>query len=218
MTRALRLETYLITDRALCGDRGVEAVVRAALAGGASIVQLRDPQAKTRQLIDDARALLQLLRPAGVPLIVNDRVDVALAANADGVHLGQSDMSVVDARALLGPERILGLSISSLAELERSSDVLSLVDYLGVGPIFATSTKPDAATPIGVDGLSAIARRTQLPIVAIGGVHAGNAAQIMRAGAAGVAVVSAICAAADPLAASRELARVVSAAHGGELR
>lgn len=218
MTRALPLGTYLITDRTLCGARGVEAAVRAALAGGVSMVQLRDPRAKTRRLLEDARGLLALLRPAGVPLIVNDRVDVALAAGADGVHVGQEDMSARDARALLGPGKILGLSISSLEELERSADALPLVDYLGVGPIFATGTKPDAAAPMGVQGLAAVAERTQLPLVAIGGLHAGNAPQVVRAGATGVAVVSAICAAHDPEAATRELARAVAAAHGGELR
>ena len=213
-----QLETYLVTDRGLCGARGVEAVVREAVAGGATIVQLRDPHAHTAQLVEDARALLRVLRPAGVPLIVNDRVDVALAAGADGVHVGQSDMSPADARALLGPGRILGLSISSLAELERAAEVLELVDYLGVGPIFATHTKPDAASPMGVEGLAAVVARSLLPVVAIGGLHAGNAAQAVRAGAAGVAVVSAICAAADPRAATRELAHVVHAARSGELR
>ncbi|HET6333149.1 MAG TPA: thiamine phosphate synthase, partial [Polyangiales bacterium] len=154
MSRQLDLATYLITDRELCGPRGVTAVVQAAIAGGVSIVQLRDPEAKTGRLVDEARALLRLLRPAGIPLIVNDRVDVALAADADGVHVGQLDMPVADARKLLGPNRILGLSISSLAELERAQ--LEGVDYLGVGPIFATQTKPDAAPPIGLAELAQI--------------------------------------------------------------
>lgn len=210
MSRQLDLATYLITDRELCGPRGVTAVVQAAIAGGVSIVQLRDPEAKTGRLVDEARALLRLLRPAGIPLIVNDRVDVALAADADGVHVGQLDMPVADARKLLGPNRILGLSISSLAELERAQ--LDGVDYLGVGPIFATQTKPDAAPPIGLAELAQIVARTRLPVAAIGGVHLANAAQVIEAGAVGVAVVSAICAAPDPAAATRELAQRVRSA------
>lgn len=210
MKRAFDLATYLITDRALCGSRGVIAVVEAAIAGGVSIVQLRDPQGKTRMLVEQARALVALLRPAGIPLIVNDRVDVALAADADGVHVGQLDMSVDDVRALLGPDRIVGLSISSLAQLQRAR--LEGVDYLGVGPIFATQTKPDAAAPIGLAGFAEIVARAQVPVAAIGGMHQGNAGQTVRAGAAGVAVVSAICAAADPAAAARELTRCVRGA------
>jgi thiamine-phosphate pyrophosphorylase len=207
MNAPLELTTYLITDRTLCGARGVSAVVQAAISGGVSIVQLRDPDAKTGSLVEQARALVRLLRPAGIPLIVNDRVDVALAADADGVHIGQLDMPVADARALLGRDKILGLSISSLAELERAR--LDGVDYLGVGPIFATRTKPDAAAPMGLPKLTAIAARTRLPIAAIGGIHQANAAQTVEAGAAGVAVVSAICAADDPAAATRELVRCV---------
>jgi thiamine-phosphate pyrophosphorylase len=210
MSRQLDLATYLITDRALCGPRGVTAVVQAAIAGGVSIVQLRDPEAKTGRLVDEARALLRLLRPAGIPLIVNDRVDVALAADADGVHVGQLDMPVADARKLLGRDRILGLSISSLAELERAQ--LDGVDYLGVGPIFATQTKPDAAPPIGLAELSEIVARTRLPIAAIGGIQLTNAAQTIEAGAVGVAVVSAICAAPDPAAATRDIGQLVRSA------
>lgn len=209
MTRAFDLGVYLITDRGLCGARGVEELVRLALAGGVSLVQLRDPHAKTRELVEQARALVRLLRPAGVRLIINDRVDVALAAGADGVHVGQSDMSAADARALLGPDRILGLSIGSLAELAASAPLLAAVDYLGVGPIFPSGTKPDASAPIGPAGLAEIAARSSLPIVAIGGVTVHNTAEVLRAGAVGVAVVSAICAAPDPTRAALELVQEV---------
>ena len=212
--RQFDLSTYLVTDRALSGARGVEAVVARAIEGGVSLVQLRDPEAKTGVLVEQARALLALLRPAGIPLIINDRVDVALAVGADGVHVGQLDMSVPDVRALIGAELIVGLSVSTLAQLERSAHVLGQVDYLGVGPIFATQTKPDAATPIGASGLAAVAGRTALPIVAIGGLNRDNAAEAIRAGAAGVAVVSAICAAVDPGLATREIAQVVRTARG----
>lgn len=205
----LDLSTYLVTDASLCGERGVEAVVRQAIAGGVSLVQLRDPVAKTGELVQQARALLALLRPARIPLIINDRVDVALAVSADGVHVGQRDMAVADVRALVGPAMIVGLSISSLEELERSTAALSTVDYLGVGPIFATQTKPDAAPPMGVAGLAEIVARTHLPVVAIGGVKRENAAETIRAGAHGVAVVSDICCASDPTLATQQLARAV---------
>jgi thiamine-phosphate pyrophosphorylase len=206
------LSVYLVTDRALCGERGVLEVVRRAIAGGVTLVQLRDPVAKTGELVELARALSRLLRPAGIPLIINDRVDVALAAGADGVHVGQQDMTPADARALLGPKPLLGLSITSLEQLTRAQ--LHYVDYLGVGPIFATNTKPDAASPIGPEGLARIVAQCSTPVVAIGGLDAGNAAAAIQAGARGVAVVSAVCAAPDPELAAAELARVVRRAAG----
>ena len=210
--RRLDLSVYLITDRELCGARGIVETVRQAVAGGATVVQLRDPVSKTRALVEEARALAAILKPAGVAFIVNDRVDVALAAGADGVHVGQSDMTQADARALLGKRAILGLSITSEADLDRSD--LSAVDYLGVGPVYPTLTKTDAAPAMAIGGLEAIVARTKLPVVAIGGLHAGNAADAIAAGADGVAVVSAICAAPDVEAATRELADVVKLARG----
>jgi thiamine-phosphate pyrophosphorylase len=176
-------------------------------------VQLRDPHSKTHALVEEARALAEIARAARVPFIVNDRVDVALAAGADGVHVGQSDMAPADARRLIGPDRILGLSITSEEDLARSD--LTGVDYLGVGPIYPSPTKTDAAPAMAIGGLRAIAARTRLPIVAIGGLHAGNAAEAIAAGAAGVAVVSAICVAPDPTAAARELLGIVGAARSG---
>ena len=210
MTRPVDLSVYLVTDRTLSGVRGVLETVAAAIAGGAAIIQLRDPEAKTRALVEEARAILALTRRAGIPFIVNDRVDVALAVGVDGVHIGQSDMSVADTRTLIGPDPILGLSITSEADLDVSD--LQGVDYLGVGPVFQTSTKPDSAPPINVGGLEAIVARTKIPIVAIGGLHAGNAAEAIAAGAKGIAIVSAICAAPDPEAATRELVEIVKAA------
>lgn len=210
MERKFDLSVYLITDPTLCGARGVIDVVEMALAGGATMVQYRDPEAKTRALVEEARAILALTKPAGVPLLINDRVDVAVAVGADGVHVGQADMQVADVRRLVGPEPIVGLSITSEADLDVSE--FGGVDYLGVGPIFATLTKADAAPPIAIGGLEAVAAKTKIPIVAIGGMHAGNAADAIAAGAAGVAVVSAICAAPDPTAATRELLEVVKGA------
>lgn len=207
MSRPLDLSVYLISDRALSGARGLVETIEAAITGGATVIQLRDPHAKTRMLVEEARAIQALTRRAGIPFLVNDRVDIALASGADGVHLGQSDMSVADARKLIGPGPIVGLSITSETDLDISD--LRGVDYLGVGPVFATDTKRDAAPPISVGGLEAIAARTEIPIVAIGGLHAGNAADAIVAGAAGIAVVSAICAAPDPEQATRELVEIV---------
>ncbi|CAN5236901.1 thiamine phosphate synthase [soil metagenome] len=211
MTRPrLDLSVYLITDRELCGARGVIGTVQQAVAGGVTMVQYREPLAKTRAMVEEARVLAAVLRPLGVTFVVNDRVDVALAVGADGVHVGQSDMTPADARALLGSKAILGLSITSEADLAGSD--LSLVDYLGVGPIYPTLTKTDAARPMAIGGLQSIARQTKLPIVAIGGLHAGNAADVVAAGADGIAVVSAICAAPDAEAATRELVEIVRGA------
>ena len=210
MRHRFDLSLYLITDPLLCGVRGVSETVRGAVRGGVTMVQLRDPLAKTRPLVEEARHLAAILKPAGVPFIVNDRVDVALAADADGVHVGQSDMAPADVRRLIGRGRLLGLSITSEADLDLSD--LSEVDYLGVGPVYATATKLDAAPPMAIGGLQAIAARTRLPIVAIGGLHAGNAADAVAAGADGVAVVSAICTAPDPAVAAAELAGILHAA------
>ena len=209
----LDLSVYLITDRDLCGRRGVAETVRQAIAGGATMVQLRDPLAKAGILVEEARALATILRSSNIPFIVNDRVDIALAAGADGVHLGQSDMAVADARRLLGPEPILGLSITGAADLAASD--LNGVDYLGVGPVYPTATKSDAAPAMGLEGLRAIRAQTTLPIVAIGGIGLANAGDVTAAGADGVAVVSAICAAPDPEAAARDLASIVREARGG---
>ena len=200
------LSLYLVTDRHLAGRRSVVDVVGAAVEGGVTLVQLRDPEATTRELVETARALVALLRPLGIPLLVNDRVDVALAVDADGVHVGQSDMNALDARRLLGPDRIIGLSITCEADLDRGG--IEAADYLGVGPIYAQSTKPDAAPPMGLDGLAAIRARTRLPIVAIGGVGAKNGEAVLAAGADGLCVVSAIMAAPDPRAAAAELAAI----------
>lgn len=201
MPRPFDLSVYVITDRALAGPRGILAVTEAAVRGGATLVQLREPHAPGRRLVAEARALIALLRPLGIPLIINDRVDVALAADADGVHVGQSDMAPADARALIGPDKILGLSITEFADLARSD--LAGVDYLGVGPVFGTTTKPDAAPPMGLAGLAAVRAATALPIVAIGGIGPVQAGPVRTAGAEGVAIVSAIMAADDPEAATR---------------
>ena len=168
------------------------------------MVQLRDKTASTRSMIEHARALLLLLRPLRIPLLINDRVDVALAVAADGVHVGQDDMPVELVRTLIGSEKIIGLSITSEDDLGRSGG--ESADYFGVGPVFAQSTKLDATAPLGLGGLAAVQRASSKPILAIGGIGPGNARAILACGVAGIAVVSAIMAADRPDQAARELA------------
>ena len=205
---------YLVTDRALARGRPLADVVRAAVAGGVTCVQLREKEASAREFAAAARELLALLRPLGVPLIVNDRIDVALAAGADGVHVGQQDLSVADARRLGPPGWIVGVSAESVADAARAER--DGADYVGASPVFATPTKADHALPLGLAGLRVLRAATKLPLVAIGGLHAGNARETIRAGADGLAVVSAIVAADDPRAAAAELRREIAAAKGAE--
>ena len=205
---------YLVTDRALACGRPLADVVRAAVAGGVTCVQLREKEASAREFAVAARELLALLRPLGVPLIVNDRIDVALAAGADGVHVGQQDLSVADARRLGPPGWIVGVSAESVADAARAER--DGADYVGASPVFATPTKADHAPPLGLAGLRALRAATKLPLVAIGGLHVGNARETIRAGADGLAVVSAIVAADDPRAAAAELRREIAAAKGAE--
>jgi thiamine-phosphate pyrophosphorylase len=187
---------YLVTDRALCGSRSLPDVVDAAVRGGVTVVQLREKSLDSRAFYDTAVAIRERLAGTGVPLIINDRVDIALAAGAEGVHLGQSDLPVEVARRMLGPDVLVGLSVETL-EQGRAADDLD-VDYLGVSPIFSTPTKTDTGPAWGLDGLRALSRVSRRPLVAIGGLHEGNTAEVIRAGASGVAVVSALCAAEDP--------------------
>mgnify|MGYP001254151512 FL=1 len=205
---------YLVTDRALARGRPLADVVRAAVAGGVTCVQLREKEISAREFAAAARELLALLRPLGVPLIVNDRIDVALAAGADGVHVGQQDLSVADARRLGPPGWIVGVSAESAADAAQAER--DGADYVGASPVFATPTKTDHAPPLGLDGLRALRAATKLPLVAIGGLHVGNARETIRAGADGLAVVSAIVAADDPRAAAAELRREIAAAKGAE--
>jgi thiamine-phosphate pyrophosphorylase len=208
MSGPLALDLYLVTDRRMCAGRGVEQVVAEAVRGGATMVQLRDDETAAAELIALAVRLVGMLRPLAVPLIVNNRIDVAAAAGADGVHLGQADAAPAAARARLGPHALIGWSVTAPEQV--AAQVPAEVDYLGVGPVFATATKADAAPPTGIAGLAAVRARTALPIVAIGGLDRANAPAVIAAGADGIAVVSALCASADPTAAARELARVVA--------
>ena len=201
MKQALKL--YLVTDRDLSLGRSLEEVVCEAVAGGVTIVQLREKDAATGEFVELARRLMAILKPLGVPLIINDRVDVALAVDADGVHIGQSDMSYADARRLLGPDKIIGLSVENFEDLEAANALD--VDYIGISPVYGTPTKTDTAEPFGLEGLRKAVQMSVHPTVAIGGMNASTVQDVMAAGTDGVAVVSAICSAPSPRAAAAEL-------------
>lgn len=205
MRPAVDWSLYLVTDRAMCARLGIERVVGEAVAGGVGAVQLRDDVTGSDELVAIGRRLKALLPPV-VPLIVNNRLDVAAAIPADGAHVGQGDAPPAAARAAVGPDGIVGLSIAHPAQVAA---IDGAVDYLGVGPVFATATKADAAPAIGIDGLARCRSFTDLPIVAIGGIDSGNAGAVMATGVTGIAVVSAICAAAEPRVAATELAVLV---------
>jgi thiamine-phosphate pyrophosphorylase len=201
---------YFVTDRGLCGAKPLADVVLQAVRGGAACVQLREKDLSTGLFIEEAGRIKTLMAPFRVPLIINDRLDVALAVAADGVHVGQSDMPYEIARKLMGKQAIIGLSVETWEDVERAQGLDC--DYLGVSPVFATPTKRDTKEPWGLEGLARIRAFSRHPLVAIGGLNAGNAEAAVMAGAGGVAVVSAICAAADPYAASRELAEIIAVA------
>ncbi|QOR37278.1 thiamine phosphate synthase [Billgrantia diversa] len=197
----LDLSLYLVTDPELCARHGLVETAVAAVRGGVTIVQLRDKQASDDELIDQARRLKAALAGSGVPLIINDRLAVAVASGADGLHLGQDDGDVAMARAELGEGAIIGLSVQNHDQLARLD--AGALDYLGLGPVFATSTKRNHATPLGFDGLASLVAASPLPAVAIGGLKAEHARRVRAAGAKGPAVVSGICGQPDPETAAR---------------
>jgi len=203
MKRAVDWSLYLVTDRELAGGRPLPWLVDAAVRGGVTAVQVREKRCTTREFLRLAREVKEVLAGRGVPLLINDRVDVALAAGADGVHLGQSDLPVADARRLLGDDALIGLSVETAEQADEAE--ASGADYLGVSPVFRTPTKIDTLAEWGLDGLRALRARSKRVLVAIGGINESNAADVIRAGADGLAVVSAICAAPDPREAARRL-------------
>jgi thiamine-phosphate diphosphorylase len=203
MKRVFDYSLYLVTDRALSRGRTTCDIVRAAVAGGVTCVQLREKDCPTREFIAEARLLKSILQPAGIPLIINDRLDVALVVGADGLHLGQQDMDIIEARRLAGPDLIIGISAESLADAVRAE--AQGADYIAISPVFATVTKKDTATPLGLDGIRRIRTAVSLPLVGIGGISVDNAAAVIAAGADGIAVVSAIVAADCPRSAAAAL-------------
>lgn len=211
--REIDYSVYLVTDRGLSRGRQTREIVEAAVRGGATVVQLRKKTADTRDFICEAVGIKTFLSACGIPLIINDRLDVAQAVGADGVHLGQRDMPIAMARAIVGDSMVIGISAESVGDAidaERGG-----ADYLGVSPVFATPTKTDTAEPLGIDGLRSIRSAVQIPLVGIGGIGPDNAADVIAAGADGVAVVSAIVSADNPEAAARDLLRIVRKARSG---
>ena len=207
---------YVVLDPHLCAGRPLEEIAAAAADGGATLFQLRDKESSTREQIDAARRIRRALAPYSVPLLINDRVDVALAAQAEGVHIGQQDMEVADARRLLGKEAIIGLTIRSMVEAEAAPR--DLLDYASIGGVFPTQSKDNPAGPIGLDGLRQIAHyfanQGDLTLCAISGIKEENLAEVIQAGVGGVALISAVCAVPDPTAAARALRQAVDAAKG----
>jgi len=199
---------YVITDEKVSRGRSHLQVAEAAIHGGADVLQLRDKEATSGRMYRVAMQLRKLTRDAKIPFIVNDRLDIALAADADGVHVGQADLPVSVVREIMGPGRILGVSVDTVEEAVLAEK--DGADYLGVGPVFeARGTKPDAGPPLGVDGIARIRRRCRLPIVAIGGINAENAMKVREAGADAAAVISAIVAADDIEESARRLKRIL---------
>lgn len=208
LANAVDLSVYLVTNRGTRTKEELCRIVSQAVEGGVTIVQLREKETTTEEMIEIGKELHTLLKPLDVPLIINDRVDVALAIQAEGVHLGQSDMSIAEARALLGKEAIIGLSVENLEQAHRSFQ--EEVDYIAASPVFPSkSTKLDHAPPWGLVGLKTLCALSPHPVVAIGGINDTNARQVMDCGAAGIAVVSFIMSAPNPKTAAEILAQTM---------
>jgi thiamine-phosphate pyrophosphorylase len=209
-TENIDYSLYLVTDRGLARGRSNLEIVTAAVNGGATVVQLREKDCSTLEFIEQALRIKAFLKTRHVPLIINDRLDVAQAVEADGVHLGQTDMPLDTAKGIVGDTMLIGISAECLEDAivaEKGG-----ADYLGVSPIYATPTKTDTSPALGLEGLREIRKAVKLPLVGIGGLNQGNAAAVIRNGADGVAVVSAIVAADDPETAARELKQVINEA------
>jgi thiamine-phosphate pyrophosphorylase len=206
------LRLYALLDPERAGGHDLAALGREVVAGGATLVQLRDKHGSTRRLIEETRAIKTALAGSGVPVLVNDRVDVALAAGAAGVHVGQDDMPAADARRLLGRSAVIGLSVKTIAQAQAAP--LEALDYVCVGGVFVTTSKDNASAPIGIAGLQNLlaalrARARDFPVGAIAGIDETNAGEVVSAGADGVAVISALSLAPDPTEAARRLRGIV---------
>ena len=201
---------YLVTDRSLCRGRPLTEIVRQAAEGKVAYVQLREKELSSRDFIDEAREIKKILEPYHIPLIINDRVDVALACGADGVHLGQADMPYSAARKALGEKAIIGLSVETWPDVEEAEKIDA--SYIAASPVFTTPTKADTKEPWGLAGLKKIKDFSRHPVVAIGGINETNISDVIGAGVDCVAVVSAICAADDPFMAARSLKKLINSA------
>lgn len=205
--KSFDLSLYLVTDRSLALERSLEYVVEEAVQGGVTMVQLREKDCTTKQFYELAMNLKKVLKPYHVPLIINDRVDIALACDAEGVHIGQSDMPYAIARKLLGKEKIIGLSVENLQDAIDANAFD--IDYIGISPVFNTTTKTDTATALGLEGIRNITHISRHPAVGIGGIHASNAREVIAAGAVGISVVSAIMSAINSKDAASQLRSII---------
>lgn len=203
---------YVITDRKLAGKHSVLNIVKSAVAGGATMIQYREKDIDETRINRDGKILRSFTKEAGIPFIVNDHIKIALALIADGVHVGQDDTPAFMARKMLGKDKILGVSVKTVAQAQKA--VHDGADYLGVGDLFGTSTKHDAGEPIGLEELKKISRSVNIPLVGIGGITNANAASVITAGASGIAVVSAIFGKPDPEKEARELIQLIKSAKG----
>ena len=202
------LSLYLVTDRSLSLGRPLEVVVEEAVKGGVTMVQLREKDASTLDFYNLAMRLKSILKSYNIPLIINDRLDIALACDAGGLHIGQSDMPYAVARKLLGKDKIIGLSVESIQDAIDANNLD--VDYIGISPVFGTQTKTDTAPALGLEGIGEITRISGHPSVGIGGINLTNAQDIIQAGANGISVVSAIMSAPDPQQSARQLKEIIN--------
>jgi thiamine-phosphate pyrophosphorylase len=199
---------YFVTDRGLCGRKPLEEIVIQAVKGGAAYVQLREKDVSTRFFVEEAKRIKKLLEQYRVPLIINDRVDVALACGAEGVHIGQEDMPYEIVRKLMGQKAIIGLSVETWEDVKAGQKMD--VNYIGVSPVFSTPTKTDTKGVWGLEGLAKIKAFSRHPLVAIGGINESNIREVVKAGADCIAVVSAICASPDSEAAARRINEIIN--------
>lgn len=207
MKKQFDFSLYLVTDQKLSLGRPIEDVVRAAVKGGVTAVQIREKESTTKEFIKLAHNLQNILKPQGVPLIVNDRIDIALAVDADGIHIGQTDMPYYEARRLVGNDMVIGLSVETMEQAIEAENLD--VDYISVSPVFLTPTKHDATNEWGLEGLRKLRSQSRKLLIAIGEINSSNAKAALESGADGIAVVSAICSAADPESASRRLGEII---------
>lgn len=213
MRTPLDLRVYLVTDTGMSANHGLARTVELAVRGGVTVVQLRDHDVDDDTFVRMGRELAGVLEGSGVPLLLDDRVHLVEAVGADGAHVGQTDTPVEEARQLLGPDRYLGLSIGTMTEIDRAKRLPpETIDYIGIGPVRATSTKPDHGPVLGFGGAADLASASPWPGVAIGGIDDADAARLRSAGLAGMAVVSAICGQPDPRSAAEHIRRAWDAA------